>query len=275
MMEEPLRVKPKPPRALLTSYKNFDDYFKILSGTCTIFYVCNQTYWDTLGLFGRWASNLFDDEFNITITTRFNLITVIRMALERMPDIVERISFTAKEAKAYLIDMYSARGLSEEMKKDLTEEYNEELKSFGIDPLIVYLVKNPEKRSSIDELNSFIEEIIGRVSKDMMGRILASILDDFVDAWGMEKFLEFFKSHVHMLLHKFHHTGIYLFSYKSYPKKFHARIEMLADNILLWDYDLEKEEKFMQILKSPMINSFFGKIPYSINEKMLPEFKSP
>ncbi|MFX0163302.1 MAG: hypothetical protein ACFE68_08260 [Candidatus Hodarchaeota archaeon] len=268
-----IRINPKAPRILPSGYKDFDDYFKILSGSCTIFYVSNQTYWDAVGLLGRWASNLFDDEFNISISTRFDLITVIRMALERMPDIVERISFTAKEGKAYWIDMYSAKGLSEEMKKDFIEEYNQKLKSFGIDSLILYMVKNPEKSSSINEVNSFIKEIMGRVPKNMMGRIFVSIGDDFVDAWGMGTFLEFFKNQVDILLHKFHHTGIYSISYKNYLKKFHARIERMADNILLWGYDEEKEEKYMQILKSPIIGSFFGKVLYKMNEKMLPEFK--
>ena len=109
----------------------------------------------------------------------------------------------------------------------------------------------------------------------MTGRILVSSGDYLIDAWGMRKFLEFLHHQVDLLVHKFHHTGIYLFSYNSYPKKFHSKIERMADNIVLWCFDEEKEEKYMQILKSSVIGSFFGKVPYKISEKNLPEFKSP
>ena len=274
-MGEPIWISPKPHRILPTGYKDFDDYFKILSGTCTIFYVCNQTYWDTVGLFPRWITNLFDDEFSIAISTRFDVTTATNVALKRRPDIIKKASVITKEERIYWIDMITAKGLSEEIDKDSMEEYREKLKSFEIDPYTLYVVKNPEKRSSIDEVNSFIEEITSRVSKNMTGRIIVASGDDLVDAWRMGKFLGFFKHQVDSLLHKFHHTGIYIFSYKSYPKKFHARIERIADNIILWGYDEEKEEKYMQILKSSLINSFYGKVPYKMNEKNLPELKFP
>ena len=272
-MGEPIWIKPKPPRILPTDYKDFDDYFKILSGTCTIVCVCNQTYWDPVGLFSTWATNLFDDEFSVTISTRFDFATAVEMTFKRRPDILKRVSDVTKEERAYWIDMCIGKGLSGEVKDETTGEYREKLKSFEIDPCTLYIVKNPEKRSSINEVNSFLEEIIDRVPKNITGRIITATGDDLVDVWGMGKFLEFFKNQVDLLLHKFHHTGIYFFSYKNYPKKFHARIERMADNILLWGYDLEKEEKYMQILKSPIIGSFFGKVPYKMNEKMLPEFK--
>jgi len=46
----------------------------------------------------------------------------------------------------------------------------------------------------------------------------------------------------------------------------------MADNILLWGFDGEREEKFLQILKTPILNSFYGKVPYVLNQKGLPEF---
>ena len=275
MVDEMIRINPKAPQILPSGYKDFDDYFKILSGTCTIFYVCNQTYWDTVGLFSNWATNLFDDEFSITVSTRFDFVSVANMVLKRMPDVLKRGSYITKEERAYWIDMCIGKGLFGEIKEETMKRYREKLKEFEIDPCTLYVVKNPEKRSSIDELTNYIEEITSRVSKDMKGRIIIANGDDLVDSWGMGKYLEFFQHQINLLVHKFHHAGICLFSYNSYPKKFHARIERMADNIVLWCYDEEKEEKYMQILKSPIIGSFFGKIPYKMNEKNLPEFKSP
>ena len=274
MMEKPIWVRQKSPRILPTGYKDFDDYFKILSGTCTIFYVCNQTYWDPIGIWCHWATNLFDDEFNITVSTRSDPVTAVKMAFKIDPEIIKRNSLFSREGRAYWIDMYSGKGLKEGIKENVIEEYIGELKQFEIDVFSLYLVKNPEKSSSIGELNSFIEEIIGRVSMEITGRIIISRGDDLLDAWKNE-FLKFFKNHVDLILHKFQHTGIYIFSYKNYPRKFHTAIEKIADNIILWEYDIEKEEKYMQILKSSVIDSFFGKVPYRINEKMLPEFKLP
>jgi len=274
-MGESIWISQKTSRILSTGYKDFDDYFKILSGTCTIFYVCNQTYWDTVGLFPRWITNLFDDEFSVAISTRVDVTSATNVALKIIPDIFEKASVITKEERVYWIDMITAKGLSEGIDNDSMEGYREKLKSFELDPCTLYVVKNPEKRSSIDEVNSFIEEIINRGSKNMTGRIIVSSGDDLVDAWGIGKFLEFFRHQVNFLFHKFHHTGIYLLSYNSYPKKFHSKIERMADNILLWDYDLKKEGKYMQILKSPVIGSFFGKVPYKINEKNLPKFTLP
>ncbi len=274
MMEKPIWVRQKSPRILPTGYKDFDDYFKILSGTCTIFYVCNQTYWDPIGIWCHWATNLFDDEFNITVSTRSDPVTAVKMAFKIDPEIIKRNSLFSREGRAYWIDMYSGKGLKEGIKEDVIEEYTGELKQFEIDVFSLYLVKNPEKSSSIGELDSFIEEITGRVSMETTGRIIITRGDDLLDAWKNE-FLKFFRNHVDLILHKFQHTGIYIFSYKNYPRKFHTAIEKIADNIILWEYDIEKEEKYMQILKSSVINSFFGKVPYRINEKMLPEFKLP
>ncbi len=274
MVEEPIWVRPKSPRILPTGYKDFDNYFKIFSGTCTIFYVCNQTYWDPIGIWCYWAMNLFDDEFNIMVSTRSDPVTAVKMAFKIDPEIVKRNSLFSREGRAYWIDMYSGKGLKEGIKEDVIEEYIGELKQFEIDVFSLYLVKNPEKSSSIGELNSFIEEMIGRVSVETTGRIIISRGDDLLDAWK-NGFLKFFRNHVDLILHKFQHTGIYIFSYKNYPRKFHTAIEKIADNIILWEYDIEKEEKYMQILKSSVINSFFGKVPYRINEKMLPEFKLP
>ncbi len=274
MMEKPIWVRQKSPRILPTGYKDFDDYFKILSGTCTIFYVCNQTYWDPIGIWCHWATNLFDDEFNITVSTRSDPVTAVKMAFKIDPKIIKRNSLFSREGRAYWIDMYSGKGLKEGIKEDVIEEYIGELKQFEIDVFSLYLVKNPEKSSSIGELDSFIEEITGRVSMETTGRIIITRGDDLLDAWKNE-FLKFFRNHVDLILHKFQHTGIYIFSYKNYPRKFHTAIEKIADNIILWEYDIEKEEKYMQILKSSVIDSFFGKVPYRINEKMLPEFKLP
>ncbi|MEX2721112.1 MAG: hypothetical protein Q6362_006845 [Candidatus Wukongarchaeota archaeon] len=275
MVGKPIGISSKPPRILPTGYEDFDDYFKILSGTCTIFYVCNQTYWDPRGLLVNWVVDLSNDEFNIIISTRFDPITATKLFFEVRPELVKRTPVFIKDGRGYWIDMYGGRGLKKDVRKDIIEKYEEGIKSFEIDPFAIYIVKNPEKNSSIDELNGFIREIMGRVSKNRIGRIFVHTLDNFVDSWGMEEFLEFFKHQVDLLLHKFHHTGVYVISYKSYPRNFHAKIERIADNIILRCYNQKKEEKYMQILKSSVIDSFFGKVPYRINEKMLPELKLP
>ncbi len=261
-------------RELPTGIENFDNYFKILSGTFTIFYVCNQTYNDTQGVLGSWINNLFDDEFATVVSTYSDVITVIGGFMEKQPDLIEKAAVLSRDGRTSWIDMYTLRGFNEVEAENIMVNYYKVLKSLDYDVTLLFMVKMPERCQSINQLYDFLNEIMER-NKGYRGmRVMVFYGDDFVDNWGPKNALNALKTQVNRFVQKLHHAYVYVFSYKGHLPEFHASIERMADNILLWDFDEEREEKFLRILKTPILNSFYGKVPYVLNQKGLPEFKN-
>ncbi len=259
-------------RELPTGIENFDNYFKILSGTFTIFYVCNQTYNDTQGVLGSWINNLFDDEIAAVVSTYSDVITVIRGFMEKQPHLVEKSAVLARYGRTSWIDMYTLRGFNEVEAEKVMVNHYKALKSLNYDENLLFMVKMPERCQSVKQLYDFLSEIMER-NKGYRGmRIMVFYGDDLVDTWGPKNVLNVLKTQVNRFVHKLQHAYVYIFSYKGHLPKFHTFIERMADNILLWGFDGEREEKFLQILKTPILNSFYGKVPYVLNQKGLPEF---
>lgn len=259
-------------RELPTGIENFDNYFKILSGTFTIFYVCNQTYNDTQGVLGSWINNLFDDEIATVVSTYSDVITVIRGFMEKQPHLVEKSAVLTRDGRTSWIDMYTLRGFNETEAEKIMVSHYKALESLNYDENLLFMVKMPERCQSVKQLFDFLNEIMER-NKGYRGmRIMVFYGDDFVDTWGPKNVLNVLKTQVNKFVHKLQHAYVYIFSYKGHLPKFHAFIERMADNILLWGFDEEREEKFLQILKTPILNSFYGKVPYVLNQKGLPEF---
>lgn len=259
-------------RELPTGIENFDNYFKILSGTFTIFYVCNQTYDDTQGVLGSWINNLFDDEIATVVSTYSDVITVIRGFMEKQPHLVEKSAVLARAGRTSWIDMYTLKGFNEVEAEKVMVNHYKALKSLNYDENLLFMVKMPERCQSVKQLYDFLSEIMER-NKGYRGmRIMVFYGDDLVDTWGPKNVLNVLKTQVNMFAHKLQHAYVYIFSYKGHLPKFHTFIERMADNILLWGFDGEREEKFLQILKTPILNSFYGKVPYVLNQKGLPEF---
>ncbi len=259
-------------RELPTGIENFDNYFKILSGTFTIFYVCNQTYNDTQGVLGSWINNLFDDEIATVVSTYSDVITVIRGFMEKQPHLVEKSAVLARAGRTSWIDMYTLKGFNEVEAEKVMVNHYKALKSLNYDENLLFMVKMPERCQSVKQLYDFLSEIMER-NKGYRGmRIMVFYGDDLVDTWGPKNVLNVLKTQVNRFVHKLQHAYVYIFSYKGHLPKFHTFIERMADNILLWGFDGEREEKFLQILKTPILNSFYGKVPYVLNQKGLPEF---
>ncbi len=259
-------------RELPTGIENFDNYFKILSGTFTIFYVCNQTYNDTQGVLGSWINNLFDDEIATVVSTYSDVITVIRGFMEKQPHLVEKSAVLTRDGRTSWIDMYTLRGFNEVEAEKVMVNHYKALKSLNYDENLLFMVKMPERCQSVKQLYDFLSEIMER-NKGYRGmRIMVFYGDDLVDTWGPKNVLNVLKTQVNRFVHKLQHAYVYIFSYKGHLPKFHTFIERMADNILLWGFDGEREEKFLQILKTPILNSFYGKVPYVLNQKGLPEF---
>lgn len=259
-------------RELPTGIENFDNYFKILSGTFTIFYVCNQTYNDTQGVLGSWINNLFDDEIATVVSTYSDVITVIRGFMEKQPHLVEKSAVLTRDGRTSWIDMYTLRGFNEVEAEKVMVNHYKALKSLNYDENLLFMVKMPERCQSVKQLYDFLNEIMER-NKGYRGmRIMVFYGDDLVDTWGPKNVLNVLKTQVNRFVHKLQHAYVYIFSYKGHLPKFHTFIERMADNILLWGFDGEREEKFLQILKTPILNSFYGKVPYVLNQKGLPEF---
>ena len=259
-------------RELPTGIENFDNYFKILSGTFTIFYVCNQTYNDIQGVLGSWINNLFDDEIATVVSTYSDVMTVIRGFMEKQPHLVEKSAVLTRDGRTSWIDMYTLRGFNEVEAEKVMVNYYKALKSLNYDENLLFMVKMPERCQSVKQLYDFLNEIMER-NKGYRGmRIMVFYGDDLVDTWGPKNVLNVLKTQVNRFVHKLQHAYVYIFSYKGHLPKFHTFIERMADNILLWGFDGEKEEKFLQILKTPILNSFYGKVPYVLNQKGLPEF---
>lgn len=259
-------------RELPTGIENFDNYFKILSGTFTIFYVCNQTYNDTQGVLGSWINNLFDDEIATVVSTYSDVITVIRGFMEKQPHLVEKSAVLTRDGRTSWIDMYTLKGFNEVEAEKVMVNHYKALKSLNYDENLLFMVKMPERCQSVKQLYDFLSEIMER-NKGYRGmRIMVFYGDDLVDTWGPKNVLNVLKTQVNRFVHKLQHAYVYIFSYKGHLPKFHTFIERMADNILLWGFDGEREEKFLQILKTPILNSFYGKVPYVLNQKGLPEF---
>ncbi len=259
-------------RELPTGIENFDNYFKILSGTFTIFYVCNQTYNDIQGVLGSWINNLFDDEIATVVSTYSDVMTVIRGFMEKQPHLVEKSAVLTRDGRTSWIDMYTLRGFNEVEAEKVMVNHYKALKSLNYDENLLFMVKMPERCQSVKQLYDFLNEIMER-NKGYRGmRIMVFYGDDLVDTWGPKNVLNVLKTQVNRFVHKLQHAYVYIFSYKGHLPKFHTFIERMADNILLWGFDGEKEEKFLQILKTPILNSFYGKVPYVLNQKGLPEF---
>ncbi|MEX2721480.1 MAG: hypothetical protein Q6362_008755 [Candidatus Wukongarchaeota archaeon] len=259
-------------RELPTGIENFDNYFKILSGTFTIFYVCNQTYNDIQGVLGSWINNLFDDEIATVVSTYSDVMTVIRGFMEKQPHLVEKSAVLTRDGRTSWIDMYTLRGFNEVEAEKVMVNYYKALKSLNYDENLLFMVKMPERCQSVKQLYDFLNEIMER-NKGYRGmRIMVFYGDDLVDTWGPKNVLNVLKTQVNRFVHKLQHAYVYIFSYKGHLPKFHTFIERMADNILLWGFDGEREEKFLQILKTPILNSFYGKVPYVLNQKGLPEF---
>ena len=259
-------------RELPTGIENFDNYFKILSGTFTIFYVCNQTYNDIQGVLGSWINNLFDDEIATVVSTYSDVMTVIRGFMEKQPHLVEKSAVLTRDGRTSWIDMYTLRGFNEVEAEKVMVNYYKALKSLNYDENLLFMVKMPERCQSVKQLYDFLNEIMER-NKGYRGmRIMVFYGDDLVDTWGPKNVLNVLKTQVNRFGHKLQHAYVYIFSYKGHLPKFHTFIERMADNILLWGFDGEREEKFLQILKTPILNSFYGKVPYVLNQKGLPEF---
>jgi hypothetical protein len=259
-------------RELPTGIENFDNYFKILSGTFTIFYVCNQTYNDIQGVLGSWINNLFDDEIATVVSTYSDVMTVIRGFMEKQPHLVEKSAVLTRDGRTSWIDMYTLRGFNEVEAEKVMVKHYKALKALNYDENLLFMVKMPERCQSVKQLHDFLNEIMER-NKGYRGmRIMVFYGDDLVDTWGPKNVLNVLKTQVNRFGHKLQHAYVYIFSYKGHLPKFHTFIERMADNILLWGFDGEKEEKFLQILKTPILNSFYGKVPYVLNQKGLPEF---
>ncbi len=259
-------------RELPTGIENFDNYFKILSGTFTIFYVCNQTYNDIQGVLGSWINNLFDDEIATVVSTYSDVMTVIRGFMEKQPHLVEKSAVLTRDGRTSWIDMYTLRGFNEVEAEKVMVNHYKALKSLNYDENLLFMVKMPERCQSVKQLYDFLNEIMER-NKGYRGmRIMVFYGDDLVDTWGPKNVLNVLKTQVNRFGHKLQHAYVYIFSYKGHLPKFHTFIERMADNILLWGFDGEREEKFLQILKTPILNSFYGKVPYVLNQKGLPEF---
>lgn len=259
-------------RELPTGIENFDNYFKILSGTFTIFYVCNQTYNDTQGVLGSWINNLFDDEIATVVSTYSDVITVIRGFMEKQPHLVEKSAVLARAGRTSWIDMYTLKGFNEVEAEKVMVNHYKALKSLNYDENLLFMVKMPERCQSVKQLYDFLSEIMERNKGYREMRIMVFYGDDLVDTWGPKNVLNVLKTQVNRFVHKLQHAYVYIFSYKGHLPKFHTFIERMADNILLWGFDGEREEKFLQILKTPILNSFYGKVPFVLNQKGLPEF---
>ena len=149
-------------RELSTGIENFDNYFKILSGTFTIFYVCNQTYNDPQGVLGSWINNLFDDEFATVVSTFSDVITIIRGFMETRPHLVEKSAVLTRQGRSCWIDMYTLRGFSDVEAENIMVNYNKVLKSFEYDENLFFMVKMPERCQSITQLFDFLNEIMER-----------------------------------------------------------------------------------------------------------------
>ena len=194
--------------------------------------------------------------------------------MEKQPHLVEKSAVLTREGRSSWIDMYTLRGFDEVEAENIMVNYRKVLKTLDYNENLLFMVKMPERCQSIKQLCDFLNEIMWR-NKGYQGmRVMVFYGDDFVDNWGPKNTLKTLKIQVNRFVKKLNHAYVYVFSYKGHLPEFHTFIERMADNILLWGFDEDREEKFLRILKTPILKSFYGKVPYVLDQKGLPEFKN-
>ncbi|MFX0163239.1 MAG: hypothetical protein ACFE68_07930 [Candidatus Hodarchaeota archaeon] len=273
-MEEKIWITAgEPRRKMPTGVKNFDSFFKILSGACTVFYVENQTYSDPHSLLAAWSTNCAEDEYGIIINTYDDPVRLAEKFQNLNPEIVEKTIKLSKEDRFFWIDMFTYRGFTDVEAEKLWVDYKLALESFGINFSSYFSVKKPSDFGSIHGLNPALNNILERTGGEKKARIVVSYGDDLVDLVGEDEFLKFYRRQINTIIHKFNNTAIYLFSYMGHSQRFHATLERLSDSVIRWGWGRvgkrAQEEKFLEILKSPLPDFYLGKIRYKLNKKML------
>ncbi len=278
-MEEKIWIAAgEPRREMSTGVKNFDIFFKIFSGVCTVFYVENQTYNDPLSLVAAWSTNCAEDEYGIIINTYDDPVRLAEKFQSLNPEIVEKTIRLSKEDRFFWIDMFTYRGFTDVEAKKLWVDYKVALESFGVNFSSYFSVKKPSDFGSIYGLNPILNHILEQVGGEKKARIVIAYCDDLVDLIGEDEFLKFYRRQLNTIIHKFNNSVICLFSYMSHSKGFHATLERLSDSVIRWGWGRVgrrfQEEKFLEILKSPLPDVYLGKIRYKLNKMMLPVLSS-
>lgn len=277
-MEEKIWIAAgEPRREMSTGVKNFDNFFKIFSGACTVFYVENQTYNDPLSLVAAWSTNCAEDEYGIIINTFDDPVRITEKFQSLNPEIVEKTIKLSKEDRFFWIDMFTYRGFTDVEAERVLVDYESASKIFGVNFSFFFSVKKPSDFGSIHGLNPILNHIL-ELGREKKARIIIAYGDDLVDLIGEDEFLKFYRRQINTIIHKFNNTAIFLFSYMSHSQGFHAALERLSDSVIRWGWGQvrkrSQEEKFLEVLKSPLADVYLGKICYKLNKKMLPVLPS-
>jgi len=278
-MEEKIWIAAgEPRREMPTGVKNFDNFFKIISGACTVFYVENQTYNDPLSLIAAWSTNCAEDEYSIIINTHNDPVRLAKKFQSLNPELVEKTIKLSKENRFFWIDMFTYRGFTDVEAEKLQVDYKVALESFGLNFSSYYNVKKPSDFGSIYGLNPTLKHILEQIGGEKKARITIVYTDDLVDLIGEDEFLKFYRRQINTIIHKFNNAVICVFSYMNHSQGFHATLERLSDSVIRWSWGRvrrqSQEEKFLEILKSPLADVYLGKIRYKLNKKMLPVLPS-
>lgn len=278
-MEEKIWIAAgEPRREMLTGEKNFDAFFKIISGACAIFYVENQTYNDPLSLVATWLTNCAEDEYGVIINTYDDPVRLAENFQNLNPEIVEKTIMLSKENRFFWIDMFTYRGFNDVEAEKLWVDYKLALEPLDVNFSNYFSVKKPSDFGSIHGLNPVLNHILERAGGEKKARIAVAYGDDLVDLTGEDEFLKFYRRQINTIIHKFNNAAIFIFSYMSHSQKFHATLERLSDSVIRWGWGRlgrrSQEEKFLEILKSPIPDVYLGKVRYNLNKKMLPVLSS-
>lgn len=278
-MEEKIWITAgEPRREMPTGVKNFDAFFKILSGVCTIFYVENQTYNDPTSLVAAWSTNCAEDEYGIIINTYDDPVRLAKNFQNLNPEVVEKTMRLSKEDRFFWIDMFTYRGFTDVEAEKLWVDYKLALEPLDFNFSNFFSVKKPSDFGSIHGLNPVLNHILERTGGEKKARIAVAYGDDLVDLTGEDEFLKFYRRQINTIIHKFNNGAIFVFSHMTHSQKFHATLERLSDSVIRWGWGRvgrsSQQEKFLEILKSLIPDVYLGKVRYKLNKKMLPVLSS-
>ncbi|MFX1564303.1 MAG: hypothetical protein ACFFDP_13450 [Promethearchaeota archaeon] len=258
---------------LLTGNKGFDQYFGIMSGTSTIIYVQNQTYFDPLALMINWFTNSVEKtDTLILVTTYANPIDIARWCERRLPNAFSTFVKTSREERFWWIDLFTYRGFGEHEQAKIHIGYTEHLKQLGGKPGILIMPRKPNELQSVEGLPAAINKITNQIHGKGNIRLLMAYVDDFVDEVGPQAALTYLRRLIN-LMRKFGHTLILHTTWRGSTPEFHTSCERMVDQVLRWGYGnvpgQKQHSKFLQILKTtaPDEMATYLKVPYQMKDR--------
>jgi len=261
-------------RRLASRNEGFDQYFGIVTGTSTIMYVQNQTYYDPLALMIDWFTNAVEDtETLLLVTTYANPIDIARWCERRQPSAFSTFVGTSKQRRFWWIDLFTYRGFSEHEQAKIHVGYSEHLKQLGADPGILIMPRKPDELQSVDGLPAAINRITNQIHGTGTIRMMLAYVDDFIDEVGPQAALTYLRRLIN-LMRKFGHTLLFLMTWRGSTPEFHTSCERMVDQVLRWGYGnvsgQKQHSKFLQILKTtaPDETTTYLKVPYSIKNRI-------